>query len=398
MYTQCSQCETVFELSADVLRTAGGQVRCGNCGEVFNALTRLAEDASAFVADETPIDLETRADNILESSAAQQAAAQQPEGTNEWSEDERPGVEIASLQVMDWPPEEPEESLGKPPEEPPVEEPPVEEPPVEEPPPIDDQRSLEFTLPPGELDRIFIESKNPMRLDVTALGASPPENAAADPAPAARRVTGFEIPEDVRRDMLAGVKRRIASPPIATGARATPRRTFLLWASAAAVSALLLMMQILHQNLASIAAPAQGPVGSAVRALYGAVGSALPEPANLSAYQLRQWGATVDPKANGILRLRASILNATTQPQPWPVLRVTLADRFGKSIGRRDFQPGEYMDKPTAAMLAPGERTDATLDILDPGKNAEGFEIDVCVHGAKQRVSCANDVAPQVER
>src|SRR6267378_4424879 len=44
VYTQCSKCETVFRLSAEALRAAGGQVRCGRCGEVFNALARLAED------------------------------------------------------------------------------------------------------------------------------------------------------------------------------------------------------------------------------------------------------------------------------------------------------------------------------------------------------------------
>jgi hypothetical protein len=79
--------------------------------------------------------------------------------------------------------------------------------------------------------------------------------------------------------------------------------------------------------------------------------------------------------------------------QPYPLLRVTLADRFGKRIGARDFAPAEYMGKPTARLLAPGERVDATLAILDPGKNAEGFEIDVCLRGVDQRISCANDVA-----
>jgi hypothetical protein len=74
---------------------------------------------------------------------------------------------------------------------------------------------------------------------------------------------------------------------------------------------------------------------------------------------------------------------------------VTLADRFGKKIGASDFEPGEYLGKPIARLLAPGERVDATLAILDPGKNAEGFEIDVCLRGADQRVACANDVAPQ---
>ena len=52
VFTQCSQCETVFKLSADVLRAASGQVRCGNCGEVFNALARLAEPRSACTRGE----------------------------------------------------------------------------------------------------------------------------------------------------------------------------------------------------------------------------------------------------------------------------------------------------------------------------------------------------------
>src|ERR1700733_5405434 len=69
LFTQCSKCETVFKLSAEVLRAAGGQVRCGKCGEVFNALAHLAEDPSAFVVEETEIDLEFRADSILESPA-----------------------------------------------------------------------------------------------------------------------------------------------------------------------------------------------------------------------------------------------------------------------------------------------------------------------------------------
>jgi len=67
VYTQCSKCETVFKLSAEALRAAGGQVRCGKCGELFNALARLAEESSAFPSGESPLELEARADSILES-------------------------------------------------------------------------------------------------------------------------------------------------------------------------------------------------------------------------------------------------------------------------------------------------------------------------------------------
>ena len=102
-----------------------------------------------------------------------------------------------------------------------------------------------------------------------------------------------------------------------------------------------------------------------------------------------------DPSASGTLRVRASILNTSPQLQPYPLLRVALANRFGARIGTRDFEPAEYMGKPIARMLAPGERADATLDIVDPGKDAEGFEVDLCLRNIEQKISCAGDAAAQ---
>src|SRR6202789_2377525 len=140
VFTQCSKCETVFRLSAEVLRAAGGQVRCGKCGEVFNALAHLAEDASAFTHGESSFDSETRADNILGSPAPPSPRA--PPSEEDFAP---PGVEIARLQILDW--DEHDES---------------ELPAAESDDPAAEQlgeTSLEFTLPPGELDRIFVETK-----------------------------------------------------------------------------------------------------------------------------------------------------------------------------------------------------------------------------------------------
>src|SRR3974390_1520290 len=99
VFTQCSKCETVFRLSAEVLRAAGGQVRCGKCGEVFNALAHLAEDPGAFTVRENSIDLETRADSILESPASAPASRRPPDASEN---SVPPGVEIARLQILDW--------------------------------------------------------------------------------------------------------------------------------------------------------------------------------------------------------------------------------------------------------------------------------------------------------
>ncbi len=331
MYTQCPECETVFKLSAEVLRAAGGQVRCGKCGHVFNALARLAEDAGSFETGESSLELETRADNILESVPSLPVAAPAPAD----EEDVGPaGVEIAHLEILDL---SDDAFAGVPPPEP----------------------SLEFTLPPGELDRIFVESRMPdlqaVPVDAPSAVAPPPEG-----APPERRVhsgvSGFEVPDDVRLQVLAGIEddaqsakaERMVSDRAADrhpdrGSTHRPRggrRQVRLWLSAAIVAALLLIGQLVQQNRAWFVGA--GPLGSTVRAIFSSLGVAVAAPANLSAYQLRQWGVTGDPAANGVLRVRASILNVAAELQPYPLLRVTLANRFGSRIGTRDFEPSEY--------------------------------------------------------
>lgn len=434
VFTQCSKCETVFRLSAEVLRAAGGQVRCGKCGEVFNALAHLAEDASAFTAGESSFDLETRADSILESPAPA-SPRRAPPSSEEFAP---PGVEIARLQIIDW--NENDASADEPSAEP-------SDPATEQ----LGETSLEFTLPPGELDRIFVETKKGVRARVPPAPLQEPEEPeeievfnAADPnsavsiaaipksatpaaaaaparAPAAAAAaadeteagpapapSGFEVPEEVRLEMLSGIESSPDAESIAEleqPSRTVKRRisafdhapqesdtAFIPWLAAAIAAGVLLIAQVVHQNREWLAAHA--PLGGSLRALYSKMGAPVTPPANLSAYQLRQWGVTGDPAADGTLRVRASILNTAAQLEPYPLLRVTLANRFGGSIGTRDFEPSEYLGKPTAKLLAPGERADATLDILDPGKSAEGFEIDVCLRGADRKVSCANDKAP----
>src|ERR1700749_3300298 len=96
VFTQCSNCQTVFRLSAELLRAAGGQVRCGRCGEVFNALGRLSEDPETFDADDPSIGPEARAHRTLGSVVMEQVRASAPE------EDSDSNIEIAHLEVLDF--------------------------------------------------------------------------------------------------------------------------------------------------------------------------------------------------------------------------------------------------------------------------------------------------------
>jgi predicted Zn finger-like uncharacterized protein len=452
VYTQCSQCETVFKLSAEMLRAAGGQVRCGRCGTVFNALANLAEERSAFPMVESQLAMEKRADTILETAAADilaQPAAEEYEIEPEHPEGED-GVEIAHLEITDFDLADfsidpsPESHEPHQPQEPAAPQSHAE--PLAEPWPALDEAddpfagvSLEFTLPPGELDRIFVESKrsphaalprpepayvtfddtlppiNTEDLDIVlpapddidrafaafaaasnpVAGATPePQGGATTPTPPApadaprlpRR--GLDVPEEVRSQILA-----IQEPPsIDSLLRRRRSGSPGIWVGAAVALALLLAGQLVHQNREWLAA--RGPWGRPLRAMYAAVGVPIGVPANLSVYQLRQWGVTGDPGADGTLRVRASILNASPQPQPHPLLRVNLANRFGTRIGARDFDAAEYLGHPVEGTLKPGERVDATMEILDPGREAEGFEIDICLRGVDKKISCANDLGP----
>ena len=432
MYTQCSHCETVFQLTAETLRAAGGQVRCGRCGEVFNALARLAEDATAFSTPdesaagsprESALEMEARADEILHSPTAKQPA--EPELASDGEDFASGDVEFARLQLIEKfkpsrhetpaPPRHiapPVTAAPLPPRSPapkaqtappasaaqsgkraaPRE---VAPEPAAAPPPAPvaaggapgsgaaaesaDDGALEFTLPPGDLDRVFV--------DPTAVRPSSLAGAEAI-APRAEGMGGLDVADHVRRDVLSGLRQRQLEEP---GEPVQPAIQ-LAWRGAAAVLAIVLLAQMIHENRAWLAA--HGPLRGPLQSFYGALGVKVQPPVNLSAYQLRQWGVTGDPNAAGTLRVRASILNTSAQLQPYPLLRVTLANRFGTHVGARDFEPAEYLGRPIARLMTPGERADATLDIQDPGKDAEGFEIDVCLR-AGQSISCAADAAAQ---
>ena len=54
MYTQCPNCKTIFQVTAVQLKAANGDVRCGQCLAVFNALDNLSEIEPANEHTSTP--------------------------------------------------------------------------------------------------------------------------------------------------------------------------------------------------------------------------------------------------------------------------------------------------------------------------------------------------------
>ena len=156
---------------------------------------------------------------------------------------------------------------------------------------------------------------------------------------------------------------------------------------------ILLAAQIVNHYRNDLAATPQ--FNKPITALYAALGIHLTPRWDLHAYDVRQLGASVDPANAGHITVRASIKNAGPQPQPLPLLRVTLQDRFGNRIAARDVQPQLYVPGavPASALLGAGQRIDAEMAFVDPGASAVGFELDACLPASGGHVVCANDAS-----
>ena len=75
--------------------------------------------------------------------------------------------------------------------------------------------------------------------------------------------------------------------------------------------------------------------------------------------------------------LNLDIVNKAPFEQSFPILGVELIDRRGKIIGQRNFKPEEYLPPHTLGQpLVPGNEIKVKLEIMNPGNEADGFQVD----------------------
>jgi hypothetical protein len=132
-------------------------------------------------------------------------------------------------------------------------------------------------------------------------------------------------------------------------------------------------------------------LGNVLREFYGRLGAPLSPNWDLAAYELRQWGDSGDAATDDRMTIRASLTNRAAFAQPHPILRLEMDDRFGESIAVRDLEPAEYLKNPTEAsrLLAPSASTEAEILILNPGPDAVGYRLDVCLRESPTQLRCA---------
>ena len=438
MYSQCPDCHTRFRVTAEVLRIARGTVRCGRCGNAFDALERLSDTIppARVSSDERPADRGAMALSAVPDAVV---AAEY-----HFTADD---LEKVFIDAQDWQKQfGPEEVVAPADQDSAADDGPSVV--VDESEPLEDitleGERINIEVPPGFDDDEFVADDVVGEPDVERLAESDIEHdrdstdefeildvpesagdedraqtldyllapepeaapeAAPEPTPVPTPVPALTSdlasdrePEPTVVPLAAQRWRRTedaaADTPIVAGREESPVRAGSGWRTLGwSLGCLLLLAglvaQVVHyyrQDL--VRHPALGDV---MREVYDRLGAPLSPNWDLAAYELRRWGDSSDTATDDRMTIRASLTNRAAFAQPHPILRLELDDRYGESIAVRDLEPPEYLKNPTEAsrLLAPSASTEAEILILNPGPDSVGYRLDVCLRESPTQLRCA---------
>lgn len=390
MFTVCPKCALTLVVTAADLRVAQGYVRCGRCSNVFNALNALSDErhepGTSWPPSAPRQSVERTAEPETPHLPSQQPAASPPTSVALHDDEDDAVIETE----LDAPGE-----------------------------------SLEFDPASTSVEDVFVaaqpgDQEGTGTFEAIVLEGGEPES---DPAPQAEATPASEADQMLEQE-LQSLAQRIeaqnrqssakdfssAAQGIAPSAAETlkelgagigeadateeevdeGRVPAWAWRGGLAALVLLLLMQLIHHYRHDLAVIPQ--LNALLTSIYETLGVSLEPRWDVRAYEVRQLGAMTDPAATDHLIVRASVKNAAPRPQPLPLLRVAVQDRFGNRIATRDVAPASYVPRTLSprAALASGQRVDVEMRFVDPGADAVGFEIDACLAAPGGGVNCAN--------
>jgi predicted Zn finger-like uncharacterized protein len=395
MLTECPSCLTVFRVTGAILKMGHGQVRCGKCRTQFDALDSLLDDEDSAgetakstitptaqvkelaeqpldqSSDEPAIEAEEPviAEEItMEGSRIEISGTYRVAGDDSAKHSDHSGDQIIREHVVidrDAPRADD-----------------VADDNTQVDTPVDEQY-IEISVDDGEP---VAEAAHHLLSDTTA----PKED--DEPLPLSQRIwKRARQHRDTHQNVTA---RQIdAELDALTQPQQSVERAGW-WTATSIVLVLALIVQVAHHYRDPLVRNAKW--GGTVSRVYRALGLTLTPNWDLRAYELQQWGVISDNTARDALRVRASVTNTATFAQPYPLIKLALEDRWGAPVAMREFAPEDYL--PTASanrMMAPRQRANAEIVIVDPGADAVGFQIHACLLQG-QGMICSDD-APAAE-
>jgi predicted Zn finger-like uncharacterized protein len=331
LLTRCPDCDTTFRVTDETLKKANGQVRCGRCASVFNAYAELQDPDSTSFAVPPPSVLGT-------TRHAEPTAAGEPAET-------ATGIAATAASATAA------ESIA-----------------------AQTTAAVVADSAIAELARRDAEAQSSRTTrDVEPISARQVDEVLTTTVSAAPA-------DDAQSWSTLG-----ATPP---------RKPASRWWTAAAVLALVALgAQAVHQFRAGLAGHAT--FGPLLQDTYTLLGAEIEPRWDVRQYEILDWVATAEPNARGLgsLKITARIQNRGPLRQPYPAVQLRLKDRWDKAVSSRVFKPAEYLSRESSSerLMAPGETTRAEMEVVDPGPDAYGFELDVCIEVEAFLVTCGTD-------
>jgi len=387
----------LYQIQAQHLHAAGGQVRCASCRTTFVATDAVFDDPAQALAyaekRHVERDIEALVSRALEQVPGSQEPKQAAEGAPPWPspDEERDALHPSAQQAAAIPPGEDLPSFED-----------RAEPgaPVSAAVPEDTQDS-HTQSPTGEPvsggsepdAEPWVEAPNDDRV-ATARDESPHQQSAPLPGveDAAEAATVLPVTRyadlDLQAQPLAAEFVRPRQPRHEPGSTVPSvllledeyhhRVSHRAWGAIAA--ALLLTALLVAQygyveryRLASV--PQLRPLLETGCRL---LGCELPLRREIAQVEIVEREVRDHPKVADALLISAAFVNRADFVQPFPVFSVSFSDVSGTLLAARRFRPDEYLsDSQKAARgMQPGERAQLMLEVVDPGDSAVSFQFD----------------------
>jgi predicted Zn finger-like uncharacterized protein len=153
---------------------------------------------------------------------------------------------------------------------------------------------------------------------------------------------------------------------------------------------LLLAAQYLHASRQTFAT--YGAFNQTIAPVYRALGQPVTPKWNIKGWQFERTSGSTDEN-DEVLTVFSTVRNDSDEPLPYPLIHVSLTDRWEDIIGSKILQPKEYLagDMDPRTPVAPGEAFTAVIAIERPSAEATGFQLYVCYRLSPGRVRCATE-------
>jgi len=156
------------------------------------------------------------------------------------------------------------------------------------------------------------------------------------------------------------------------------------------VLVLVLLGQFVHQSRNTLATiPA---FNDTVGPLYRAIGQPLSPDWDITGWRFEATQGQAD-EANENLTIYSRIGNKSDYPLPYPLISVSLTDRFEDVIGNRVLDPADYLanDLDPRKLVQPGDTFNAAITIHSPGADAVSFRLRACYRATGGQLRCKED-------